>query len=65
MYNTKHSAENAINEFYYECYEENKKFKIFSVCRDKGRVLITLSSAKKNDKFIESGSYSRMYPNKR
>lgn len=65
MDNKKHTAENAINEFYFDFYREDKKFKIFSICRDKGRILITLSSAKKSDDFIESGNYTRTYLNKR
>ena len=61
MNNKKQEAEDAINDFYFDCYGKNKKFKIFSICRDKGRVLITLSSAKKNDDFIESGICTRTY----
>lgn len=54
----KKAAKNAINDFYTLYSGEIKKFKLFSIEHDKGRIILKLSSSKKNDNFIESSSRS-------
>lgn len=53
---SKKRVESSLEHFYYEHAKEFKKFKLFAIEHRKDTVLITFSTSKKGNDFVEWGN---------